>query len=303
METEEKKTVKKHRNIIFWSGVAVLSALIIGGVIYVVMSLTRGTELPEMDAWSRVGHFQASGEIDSMEVALNDYLWTFSDGRYSEEARTLRDRLNRERDAWEKIVNGDCTLKAVDEYIYAHPDGFFHDQALWLLDSLEFLDAKEKNTEEALMNYLEQRHDGRFVKEAQELLKAVGKVDASEEETKQASAVVQKHFTAMQEGSETIVTTMADNISSYIGKPNPTVSDVLAYMAHFLKGNDTKVFSLSDFNVKKMMQGGDPSYSVQFSLKETINPEDSTEMEVKNLKGTAILNAAMLMTSLVLEKQ
>ena len=303
METEETKTVKKSRSIGLWIGIAALAAIIIGGIIYVVMSLTRGTELSEMDAWARVGHFQATGELDSMEVALNEYLWTFSDGRYVEDARTLRDRLNRERDEWNRVLDYNCNLKAVDEYIYAHPDGFFHTQALLLLDSLEFLDAKEKNTEEALLTYLAQQHDGRFVKEAQALLKAVGKVDASEEETKQAAALIKKHFAAMQEGSETIVTTMADIISSYIGKPNPSISDVLAYMNHFHKGNDTKELSVTDFNVKKMMSGNETMYSVQFLLKETINPEDSASAEVKNLKGTAILDAAMLMTSLVLEKQ
>ena len=52
-----------------------------------------------------------------------------------------------------------------------------------------------------------------------------------------------------------------------------------------------------------MMSGNEAMYSVQFLLKETINPEDSASSEVKNLKGTAILDAAMLMTSLVLEKQ
>lgn len=301
MEKEQKDLARSFaRNKWLW--VALLSAMILGGIIYAVLSLTRGTELTETDAWQRVGHFQAAGELDSMEAALNDYLWTYGDGRYSEDARTLRDRLNRERDEWEKVVDNHCTLEAVDEYIYAHPDGFYRSEALVLLDSLSFLDAQEQNTEEALMNYMEQYPTGRFVSQAQTLLKSVEKTDVTDEEAKAAKATVEKHFKDMQENEQTIVTTLADNMSSYIGKPNPTVSDVLAYMAHFHKGNDTKTLSAKDFSVKKMMHPDGPMYSVQFMLVETINADDTTKCEVKNLKGNAILDAAMLMTSLVLEK-
>lgn len=301
MENEKKDLARRFASN-KWLWVAVISAMILGGIIYGLLSLTRGTELTETDAWQRVGHFQATGQLDSMEAALNDYLWTYGDGRYSEDARTLRDRLNRERDEWEKVVDNHCTLETVDEYIYAHPDGFFRAQALTLLDSLTFLNAQELNTEEALMNYLEQYPTGRFVSQTQTLLKSIGKTEASDEEVTAAKATVERHFKAMQENEQTIVTTLADNMSSYIGKPNPTVSDVLAYMAHFHKGNDTKTLTSQDFVVKKMMNADGPMYSVQFLLVETINADDTTHCEVKNLKGNAILDASMHMTSLVLEK-
>ena len=302
METENLKPAGQGRHPVFWALMALLAVGIVGGIVYVIMSLTHGTDLPETDAWARVGHFQASGEVDSLEAALNDYLWTFGDGRYSEQARTLRDRLYREREQWERVSADGCTLEAVDAFTYENPDGFFHQQALLLLDSLAFVDAKEQGTEEALMNYLEQHHDGRFADEVQVLLKDVGQSEASESEARQASATITDHFAAMQEGSEAIVATMADNVSSYIGKPNPQVSDILAYMSHFQRGSVEKVLAVSDFDVRKMLQGGEPSYRVQFVLKETIAPDDSAKTEVKLLNGTAILDASMLITSLVLEK-
>lgn len=285
-----------------WLKLALVAVILIVGIIYLCLCLTRGTELPETAAWARVGQFQASNDVDSIEKALDDYLWTYSDGRYAEDARTLRNRLRSEREEWEKVMNSDFTLERVDEYIYAHPDGFFHYQALMALDSLTFLKACEDNTESAIMGYLDQYPDGRFVERARQQLKNVGKQEVSQAEKTAAADMISKHFAAMQDNSQTIVTTIADNLSSYIGKPTPTVEDVLAYMAHFHKGSDTKLLEASNYEVEKMMSIDGPMYSVQFKLKETINAEDTAKVEVKHLTGIATLDVNMLITSLVLKR-
>jgi len=288
-----------------WLWAAVLAAVVLGGIVYAVLSLTRGTELTEQDAWNRVTQFQAAAQLDSLDAALDAYLWTYTDGRYAEDARTLRDRLRNERDRFERIADDgydtERAVQALDAYLEEYPDGFYRRDALRLQDSLEFVLALEAQTEDALLDYLEQHPDSRFAEAAHEALKRVGKQAASEEEAKLASDCIRNHFEAMQlYDEEGLVATLSDVISSYIGKPNPLHEDIIAYMEHFHKGQDDKRLTASNFDVQKMLNPDGTLYNVQFDLTETINPKDTAKTVVRQLKGTAILDPAMRISSLVL---
>ena len=289
-----------------WLYVAAAGVVVIGVAVWLVLSFTRGTELPEMDAWSRVGHFQSTNELDSMQQALDDYLWTYGDGRYADDARMLRERLNRERQEWETLsTSQDLPIEQLENYLDANLEGFFRRDALLLLDSVAYVAALEVGTEESLLRYMEQYADSRFVEKARNALKNVGDTEASAAECDSVTNAITTHFAAMQNNSPTIVSTMSENISSYIGKPNPTIEDILAYMSHFHRGNTKKVLATSDFAVKKMQNTIDelPLFSVSFQLVETFNPDDSTKMEVKRLQGTAIVDNEWKIASLVLEQK
>ena len=256
----------------------------------------------EDEVWALIGHYQNTDQPDSLYDMLNYYMDEFSDGRYNSEVGTLLSRFEQERDELNSILGSNCTIKNVDTYVYAHPQGFFRTKALNVLDSLEFADAQKHNTPDAYQEYLGKYPNGRFRAQAQaELADAEADNLVTEEERTAVTEVIRHHFQAIENNDTVdVVETVAENLSSYIGKLNSTEDDVVKYLKHTNEGKDVKVFKTSDYDISKVVTAGIPIYNVRFALTELINPDDSLHRKVRGFKGTAIVNAKKKITALLL---
>lgn len=258
-------------------------------------------KMTEEEAWLRIGKFRSSEQTDSLGDALNYYLDHFSDGKYASEVESLKQAFDTEAEEWARVSGRRCTLKGVDEFLFNYPSGFFRQQALDAIDSLNFREALTKNTVEAFENYLNNFPNGNYARKARAMIDGTEERSVTPEERRAAISTIERHFSYMTENDEDIANTVADNISCYIGKDNCTMEDVIDYMVHVCDTYDTKVMETSGFDVRKIMAAGSPVYNVQFNLKETINPDDTVNCQVRTFSGTAILNRYAKITSLILE--
>ncbi len=270
-------------------------------VALVLMACQNRPAYSEEEAWARISQFRTADEPDSVAEALDYYLDHFSDSKYVQQVVAMKNSFQKEKQEWQEVVAYNCTIENVDKYIYEHPDGFFRGRAVATIDSLSFLDASQKKTAEAVQAYLDQYPDGKFVEQARALLGDLQDMDMTAEERNRVTGVVERHFEDMTLNSEEIVTTVAPNLSSYIGKAHSTKEDVLEYMAHVHADGEAKLISASQFSLTKFMAAGVPVYNVRFTLTEKINPDDSLALQEYHYKGTAILNSSLQITSLVLE--
>ena len=124
----------------------------------------------------------------------------------------------------------------------------------------------------------------------------------TEEEKNAVAEVIKRHFQAI-ENNDTIdiVETVAENLSSYIGKQNSTEQDVIKYLKHTNEGKNVKKFKTSEYDISKVVTAGIPIYNVRFALNEQINPDDSLHRRVRDFKGTAIVNSKKKITALLLQ--
>ena len=277
--------------------------LIVAGVACWWFLLRDTRNYSEDETWSLITHYQNTDQPDSLYDMLNYYQSQFSDGRYNTEVSTLLSRFEIERDELNSILKSNCTIKNVDTYVYAHPQGFFRTKALNILDSLEFADAQKHDTPDAYHEYLGKYPNGRFRSQAQaELAEAEADNLVTEEEKNAVAEVIKRHFQAI-ENNDTIdiVETVAENLSSYIGKQNSTEQDVIKYLKHTNEGKNVKKFKTSEYDISKVVTAGIPIYNVRFALNEQINPDDSLHRRVRDFKGTAIVNSKKKITALLLQ--
>ena len=301
--TEQQQKKEKKSGGFFKKLLMVLLLLAVAGFAYWWFMLRETRNYSEDEAWALISHYQNTDQPDSLYDILNYYMSQYPEGRYYSETSTLLSRFENERDELESILKSNCTIKNVDTYVYAHPDGFFRTKALGVLDSLEFADAQKHNTPDAYQEYLDKYPNGKFRSQAQtELADAQENSIVTEEEMGEVTTVIQKHFQAIQDNdSIEILETIAENLSSYIGKQNSTEDDVIKYMKHTNEGRNVKIFKTSDYDVSKVVTAGIPIYNVRFALNEKINPNDSLHSRVRDFKGTAIVNAKKKITALVLQ--
>lgn len=259
------------------------------------------TKMSEDEAWNRVGKFRNAEQADSLGEALDYYIDHFEEGVHLTEATALKDAFDAERAEWASVSRRGCTLQQVDEYLYRHPSGFFRQQVLEAIDSLTFREALEKNSVKALEEYIENFPDGRFVRKAQAMIDGTEERSVTSDERRSIVQLIERHFGYMVAEDDDIVSTVAENLSCYIGKQNCTADDVVAYMNHVNADYKEKLMETSNFDIRKVMAADISMFNVQFRLVETIEPEDTLKRQERQFKGTAIVNNHMKITSLILE--
>ena len=276
----------------------------------------------ERVAYENILRYERDCSFDSLEVALNEYFDTYNpDAFHYSQLKDLYDRFSVERADW-NAASGVSSLDAVRHFLDVHPDGFFLSCALQRQDSLFFEQALEENTQEAFELYINQFPQGKYVAEARKKMEDLDSTELSSEENGLIMEMLSRHFNALANGDETALSaTLAEVINSYIGKSNPEMEDIYAYMHRMYDSGREIVFLVKDAKASKVDVAGRSIYNVQFSLEEDTyahgqhavaldteakTSEDKAEevkpSEVKNFSGTAVLNQSMKITSLVLKQ-
>ncbi len=268
------------------------------------------SNISEEEAWELICQYRDTNNPDSLEGALERYRKTFPKGNHSFDVKTLKERLRKEQRYWESVEDNGAKRELIEKYLYEYKEeGFFYLKAIDKLDSITFFEKQELNTVEAYQDYLDQYPDGRYVEKAKANLSKLDAIPLTDAEEEEAKSVVITHFNAMEAAdTAAIAKTMAKNVSSYLGKKAVKQRDVNEFIRHLFETPGRKVnFNLSDFIVRKMViiEDGAPIYNVSYNLHEEMNkPADNAIIRdtERDFKGTAILNADMLITSLLLEE-
>ena len=279
-----------------------------------------GNDADERTAYDNIIRYENTHQLDSLGEALNDYFDTYnSDAFHYSQLKDLHDRFFTERDDWQS-TEASMSLEAVRQFLGVHPDGFYLGDATRKLDSLSYVEACAANTREAYEHYLDQFAQGKFAAEARKQISELDNEELSIEEKTAVKEALTTHFDALGDNDKgTIASTLASEISSYIGKANPELEDIYAYMSNMHSSGRMIVFNVKNTTITKVNAGGRSMYNVQFSLEEetyargshptldteTGNPDEgdkSAASDVKTFSGTAVLNEGMKITSLVLRK-
>ncbi|MBR1520855.1 MAG: hypothetical protein IJ635_06430 [Bacteroidaceae bacterium] len=279
-----------------------------------------GDDNDERAAYDAINRYSQTHQLDSLATALNDYFDTYnSDAYHYSQLKELNDRFFGERADWQAL-EGAMSVDAIRHFLDEHPDGFYRKMADEKLDSLVFAEAVDANTREAFEQYLSQFAGGRYAEDAQKKIEDFDKQDLTVDEKFRALETLNDHFDALAGNDKgRLSATLASKINSYIGKSDATEEDIYAYMEHMHTAGRFIVFLVKDAQVAKVDAAGRNMYNVQFALDEETysssaisasqhDTEDEKAEEqpkptsVKHFTGTAVLNDAMKITSLVLRQ-
>lgn len=301
----------------------VILALAAAGAWY--LFFRGGDDSEERAAYDRIIRYQNENQLDSLDEALNSYFDTYtSDAFHYSQLKDLHDRFFTERADWqaaEKLHS----VEAVRNFLDAHPDGVYLKSARRQLDSLSFVMADKENTREALERYLNQFPEGVYASEARKKMNELDNVELTIEEKTSVKQTLDAHFDALAENDRAAITaTLAEHVNSYIGKANPELEDIYAYMRSMHSSSRTIVFLVKNIDVTKVEFQDQNLYSAKFNLEEETYTHSSSRQptldtdagqagednqddapkpnDVKHFSGTAVLDASMRITSLVLRQ-
>lgn len=301
-----------------WATLAVICLAAIAGTAYYSIftpdkaDMFDDYDMTEQDAWDVICYYRDTNNPDSLDGAIAVYTRDYPKGPHAFDVKTLKERLDKEIRFWNKIEENGSKREMVENYMFEYAEeGFFFLRAVDKLDSITFFEKQAINTPEAYQEYLDRYPEGKYIDKAQENLNALDVISLLQGEEDKVVEVIKAHFNAMENNDTLSVNkTIANNISSYMGKTGCKHKDVCEYIKHMYEVPGRKVqFETKDFSIKKMTAPDNEDkviFNVEFLLHENMNKTSANAIDnkmEKDFDATAVLNNEFLITSIMLTEK
>lgn len=279
---QEEKPKKSNRSIVI---ISLIFAILVCGIMYYFYN--NANKNKEQEAYE-----YAMKSSDPM--VLQSYLDTYKDAdeAHRDSIMAHLGMLQQVDQDWTNaLVSG--SKEALEAYIQKYPNSPHKQEAWNKIDSIDWEFAKTTNTLDGYQAYLDAHADGSHIEEAENALKKIKSSEVQPEEKQMISGLFRQFFQSINSRNEDGLTaTCEDILSSLLGKPSATSSDVITFM-HKLYKEDVSNMNWhlnNDYQVKKR-EVGDQEYEfqVQFSARQDIDKTDGSKTE-NNYKITATVS-------------
>lgn len=295
LRQEEQEVEKKsNKRIII---ISLIIAIIAVGVCFAFYSTARNDK--ENEAYE-----YAMNSSDPM--VLQSYLDTYKDApeEHIDSIQAHLTLLNQGNQDWANACMSGTKI-ALEQYLQQHPNSPFKTQAMEKIDSIDWATAQATNTVEAFENYLEQHPSGEYTDEANDKINSFNAQTVQPEEKLMVGSTFRNFFTAINNKDEDMLSTCVGRImTSFLGKPDATRSDVLTFMKKIYKPTVASMTwaSLADYNISKKEIGEEKyEYSVKFNATQAVDNSDGTQ-EKNKYRISAKINPDGLITELNMTK-
>lgn len=270
----ESNTSEKKNNRFIWI-ISFVIALIICGTLYYFYH--SASQQQEEEAYE---YAMKSNDPD----VLQSYLETYKDADQAH-IDSIMSHLNMlktlDTEWTNAIVSG--SKEAIEAYLQKYPNSPYRQEAWNKIDSIDWQIAKKADTAEAYQTYLDEHTDGSHIEEAENAMKKAKSRDLQPEESQMVSSLFRKFFQSINTRNEDGLTaTCEDVLSSLLGKPAATKSDVLTFMNKLYKEDITNmVWRINDdYQIKKREVGDEEyEYQVVFTARQEVSRNDGSTQE------------------------
>lgn len=270
----ESSTSEKKNNRFIWI-ISFVIALIICGTLYYFYH--SASQQQEEEAYE---YAMKSNDPD----VLQSYLETYKDADQAH-IDSIMSHLNMlktlDTEWTNAIVSG--SKEAIEAYLQKYPNSPYRQEAWNKIDSIDWQIAKKADTAEAYQTYLDEHTDGSHIEEAENAMKKAKSRDLQPEESQMVSSLFRKFFQSINTRNEDGLTaTCEDVLSSLLGKPAATKSDVLTFMNKLYKEDITNMIWRinDDYQIKKREVGDEEyEYQVVFTARQEVSRNDGSTQE------------------------
>ena len=276
-ETESNGNVQKPNNkgksnktILIIS--AIIAVLIVGGIL---VAYNNAKENREMEEYSN-----AMSSNDPMVLQM--YLDNFKDApqEHIDSITAHLQRIKQQDQEWvDAVASG--SRAALSEYIEAHPDSPYRQEALAKIDSIDWEQCKKANTAEAYQTYIDNHSaDGSHYEEAVIALKKVESAEVTLEERQTIGEIFHNFFLSINTKDENSLTADISDFMNFLGKQNATKSDIVSFMHKLYKTDvESMIWGItSGYDIEKKEIGDEQyEYGTTFTVKQKVKKTDGTE--------------------------
>lgn len=259
---EGNKNEKKKKSYTPW----VVSFVIALAVVFVGLYFYKTTQMRnELEAYE-------NAMMSNEPAVLQNYLDIYADApsEHRDSIQSHLEMLKKVDSDWTNAVVSNSKA-AILRYMQLYPNSLHNVEAKLKIDSIDWMEATQKNTIEAYQKYIDEHADGMYIDQAHDAYTLLDSKKVNAEDKANISAIFTSFFNALANNDEATLVSCVDIIlTSFLHKENANKNDVIEYMhkIHNEAHVENVEFRLNnDWIIEKIDQGnGSFAFKVNFSI-------------------------------------
>ncbi len=216
---------------------------------------------------------QADTNPDDYQMFLD----TYPDSPYAQEVKERMNRLQTEKDAWVAISLSSSKNDFI-QFMNRFPNSEYDALCRNKIDSLDWVDAKNVNTPDAIQRYIDEHPDGQYIEDAKTLAGNIETLTVKPEERSMIASICNTFFTALGANDQSgVCSVISPEMTSFLSTQNATKADVITAMERMHPETITAMnFTVNNDYVitKKDAGNGQYAYNVVYSVDQNIERTD-----------------------------
>ena len=259
---EGNKNEKKKKSYTPW----VVSFVIALAVVFVGLYFYKTTQMRnELEAYE-------NAMMSNEPAVLQNYLDIYADApsEHRDSIQSHLEMLKKVDSDWTNAVVSNSKA-AILRYMQLYPNSLHNVEAKLKIDSIDWMEATQKNTIEAYQKYIDEHADGMYIDQAHDAYTLLDSKKVNSEDKANISAIFTSFFNALANNDEATLVSCVDIIlTSFLHKENANKNDVIEYMhkIHNEAHVENVEFRLNnDWIIEKIDRGnGLFAFKVNFSI-------------------------------------
>ena len=259
---EGNKNEKKKKSYTPW----VVSFVIALAVVFVGLYFYKTTQMRnELEAYE-------NAMMSNEPAVLQNYLDIYADApsEHRDSIQSHLEMLKKVDSDWTNAVVSNSKA-AILRYMQLYPNSLHNVEAKLKIDSIDWMEATQKNTIEAYQKYIDEHADGMYIDQAHDAYTLLDSKKVNAEDKANISAIFTSFFNALANNDEATLLSCVDIIlTSFLHKENANKNDVIEYMhkIHNEAHVENVEFRLNnDWIIEKIDRGnGLFAFKVNFSI-------------------------------------
>lgn len=225
----------------------------------------------------------------------NDFLAKYPKSIHYQDVKERLYVLLDETEEWNKMLQN-ISRDEIQKFMSEHPYSRRLHECEDMIDSIDWAEARKKNTEEAIILYLNDHPSGRYAEEASERKNELSLMKITAQDKAIIRGALENFFTvAMSKQDLTLISeSIPEKMENFCGTQDATPEQIVSFakskMAADVMGLHYTIGE--EFNVRKQtISDGTTGYAVDFPLQEIISRSDTNQPGTKSYQVTSLLNA------------
>lgn len=284
---------KKNRGLIVT--IVVLVVLLAAGAVAFYLFHRSNAEERETAAYQSL-------ENDYNQADYEAFLSEYPESEYAEEVSERLKQLQNMAQAWSTVALSGRQSDFVD-FKNRFRDAYYDRLCDGKIDSLDWVDAQQLNTQQAYQTYIEMHPDGRYASEAAIAQSTTQDLTVSETEREAITQIISGFFDAFSRNDETAICSYIPPVmGTFLSKQNATKADVVSTISRMFTENILScTFTVNnDYQIVKVPgSNGAFGYKVTFSVDQRIERNDEGKT-FGSYKATAEVDDQLKLTALTM---
>ena len=214
---------------------------------------------------------------------------------HADEVRRRMEQLQAEAKEWDEVLREKKRISLL-RFQQQHPHSLHARECRDMIDSIDWDDAVNIWTVEAMQDYLANHPDGLFAAEASDMLNKISQARITPEERSVVRGIYNDFFTRgmARQDSACIAEVIPDTMIRFCATPAARPNQILSFTREKMRPDVIGVHYLIDPDMRmrrETLEDGTLGLAVDFNLEETVSCADASVSSFHTYRVTSLMNA------------